>query len=79
MENLVLLETSTIKEALLLLFAAYFAFDIKYPKFISPLYEFMQNYIFNYKTQKRETMSVSQTCALLLSIDNTNTLDNTDK
>lgn len=57
------------KQALLVLLAAYFTFNIKYPRFLSPFYCFVQNYILLYQQQKREGITVTETYKKLVSMD----------
>ena len=68
-EGTVLTESSTVKQALLLLMATYFAFNMKYPKFLSPVYLFLQAYILNFRDKAKITITVSQVHTALLSVD----------
>ena len=73
MENMVFMEATGMQQALLLLFATYFTFNIKYPRFISPLYEFIQHHILNQEVKKSKLVTVMQTYTMLVSFDEVNT------
>ena len=51
-EQSVILESKSMKDALIDLIAAYFVFDISYPKYLDSVLIFIQHFVFNLKDQQ---------------------------
>ena len=51
-EQSVILESKSVKDALIDLMAAYFVFDISYPKYLDSVLIFIQHYVFDLKDQQ---------------------------
>lgn len=51
-EKSVILESRSVKDVLIDLIAAYFVFDISYPKHLDSVFIFIQHFVFNLKDQQ---------------------------
>lgn len=58
-EREIFVETETFNSALLYLFAAYYVFNIAYPKFCYPVFIFLQKYVLAIGSEDRQTVPKS--------------------